>query len=188
MTAMTPITHDWIADILQFWFREIPREAWFGKDEAFDRQLHERFLAWYEHVAVLPIAECVRDRENALAAVIALDQFPRNMFRGTPRAFATEAKAREIVDCAIASGFDAALSKDQRTFLYLPYQHAEDAAAQVWSVELVASLEDAELTRWAVAHMDIIDRFGRFPHRNVILGRTSTPEEIAFLAQPGSSF
>ena len=125
----TPITDDWIADILQFWFGEIPREAWFGKDEAFDRQLRERFLAWYEHVAVLPIAECVRDRENALAAVIALDQFPRNMFRGTPRAFTTDAKAREIADCAIASGFDSALSKDQRTFLYLPYQHAEDAAA-----------------------------------------------------------
>jgi uncharacterized protein (DUF924 family) len=106
MTAMTPITHDWIADILQFWFEEIPREAWFRKDEAFDRRLRERFLARHEHVAVLPIADCVRDRENALAAVIALDQFPRNMFRGTPRAFATDAKAREIADCAIASGFD----------------------------------------------------------------------------------
>ena len=108
---------------------------------------------------MLPIADRVQDRENALAAVIALDQFPRNMFRGTPRAFATDAKAREIADCAIASGFDAALSKDQRTFLYLPYQHAEDAAAQARGVELVASLEDAELTRWAVVHKDIIDRF-----------------------------
>ena len=86
-------------------------------------------MAWYEHVAVLSIADCVRDRENALAAVIALDQFPRNMFRGTPRAFTTDAKAGEIADCVIASGFDAASSKDQRTFLYLPYQHAEDAAA-----------------------------------------------------------
>jgi uncharacterized protein (DUF924 family) len=89
---------------------------------------------------------------------------------------------------SVLPSFDAALSKDQRTFLYLPYQHTEDAAAQARGVELVASLEDAELTRWAVVHKDIIDRFGRFPHRNVILDRTSTPEEIAFLAQPGSSF
>jgi uncharacterized protein (DUF924 family) len=146
------------------------------------------FLAWYEDVAVLPIADCVRNREKALATVIALDQFSRNIIRGTPRAFATDAKAREIADCAIASGFDVVLSKDQRTFLYLPYQHAEDAATQAQGVELVASLEDAGLTRWAVAHKDIIDRFGRFPHRNVMLGRTSTPEEIAFLSQRSGSF
>jgi uncharacterized protein (DUF924 family) len=185
---MTRVPGDWVGDILHFWFDEIPREAWFGKDEAFDQRLRERFLAHHEHVAVLPVGNCVRDAETAMASVIALDQFPRNMFRGTPRAFATDAKAREIGDRAIVHGFEAALSKDQRTFLYLPYQHAEDAAAQARGVELMAKLEDPELTRWALAHKDIIDRFGRFPHRNNVLGRMSTPEEIAFLVQPGSSF
>jgi len=110
------------------------------------------------------------------------------MFRGTPRAFATDAKALAIAVRAIANGFEGRLSKDQRTFLYLPYQHAEDPAVQVLAVQLMASLQDAELDHYAVAHKDIIDRFGRFPHRNAILGRISTPEEIVFLSQPGSSF
>jgi uncharacterized protein (DUF924 family) len=184
--ALTP--EDWTADILNFWFVEIPREAWFKKDELFDQRLRERFFARHEHVEALPILDCVRDAECAIAAVITLDQFPRNMFRGTPRAFATDAKALAIADRAIESGFDARLSKDQRTFLYLPYQHAEDPAVQARAVQLMASLQDAELDHYAVAHKDIIDRFGRFPHRNVILGRISTTEEIAFLSQPGSSF
>ena len=185
---MTRVLGDWVANILHFWFDEIPREAWFGKEEAFDQRLRERFLAHHEHIAVLPVADCVRAAETAMASVIALDQFPRNMFRSTPRAFATDAKAREIADRAIVNGFEAALSKDERSFLYLPYQHAEDAVAQARGVDLMAKLEDTELTRWALAHKDVIDRFGRFPHRNNILGRMSTPEEIAFLAQPGSSF
>jgi uncharacterized protein (DUF924 family) len=185
---MAPALADWIPDILNFWFDEIPRDAWFRKDELFDQRLRERFLSWHEHVAALPSADCVRDAETAIAAVIALDQFPRNMFRGTPRAFATDAKAYAIADRAIANGFEARLSKGQRTFLYLPYQHAEDPAVQARAVQLMASLGDAELDHFAVAHKDIIDRFGRFPHRNAILGRISTPEEIAFLSQPGSSF
>jgi uncharacterized protein (DUF924 family) len=185
---MAPLTDDWIADILSFWFDEIPRDAWFQKDELFDRQLRERFLARHEHIVSLPTADCVREAESAIAAVIALDQFPRNMFRGTPRAFATDARALAIADRAVESGFDASLSKDQRTFLYLPFQHAEDPAVQVRAVQLMASLQDAELDHYAVAHKDIIDRFGRFPHRNAILDRASTPEEIAFLSQPGSSF
>src|SRR5215470_10359109 len=107
---------DWIAEILNFWFNEIPREAWFEKDELFDQRLRERFLPWHEHVAALPMAHCVQDAERAIAAVIALDQFPRNIFRGTPRAFATDAKALAIANSAIESGFDARLSKDQRKF------------------------------------------------------------------------
>jgi uncharacterized protein (DUF924 family) len=185
---MTHVPGDWIAEILHFWFNEIPREAWFRKDEAFDRRVRERFLARYEHFVVLPVAHCVRNADTAMVCVIVLDQFPRNMFRGTPRAFATDAKAREIADRAIANGFEAALSKDQRSFLYLPYQHAENAVAQARGVELMAKLDDAELSRWALAHRDIIERFGRFPHRNDVLGRMSTAAEIAFLAQPGSSF
>jgi len=185
---MAPAPEDWTADILNFWFDEIPREAWFQKDELFDQRLRQRFFTQHEHVAALPTTDCVRDAECAIAAVIALDQFPRNMFRGTPRAFATDAKALAIADRAIERGFDASLSKDHRTFLYLPFQHSEDAAVQARAVELMARLQDEELDSYAVAHKDIIDRFGRFPHRNAILGRTSTPEEIAFLSQPGSSF
>src|SRR5262245_35841375 len=186
--CMSPAPDDWIAEVLNFWFDEIPREAWFRKDELFDRRLLQRFLARHEHVAGLLTSDCVRDAQAAVAAVIALDQFPRNMFRGTPRAFATDAKALAIADRAIESGFDVPLSKDQRTFLYLPFQHAEDPAVQARAIQLMASLQDEELDRYAVAHKDIIDRFGRFPHRNVILGRTSTPEETAFLSQPNSSF
>jgi uncharacterized protein (DUF924 family) len=178
----------WVTEILQFWFEEIAREAWFCKDEAFDQRLRERFLAHHEHVAALPISNCVCEARTAIAAVVALDQFPRNMFRGTPRAFASDAQALAIAERAIANGFEAQLSRDQRTFLYLPYEHAEGLQAQVRSVALMATLNDPELSQSALAHKEIVDRFGRFPHRNVILGRTSTPQEIAFLAQPGSAF
>jgi uncharacterized protein (DUF924 family) len=178
----------WAAEILQFWFNETTPQAWFTEDVAFDRRLRERFLERHEHVAGLPVTACLGDAFSALAAVIALDQFPRNMFRGTARAFATDAQAREIAERAIAAGLDAGLSKDERMFLYLPFEHAEDAQAQDRCVTLMATLQDPELVRWAVAHKQVIDRFGRFPHRNAALGRTSTPQEIAFLAQPGGAF
>ena len=139
-------------------------------------------------MAALPVEECVADADKALAAVIVCDQFPRNMFRGTPRAFATDSKALTIANAAIAKGYDAALTQSQRQFLYLPFEHAEDAASQARAVELFAPLGDAELTKYAEAHKAIIDRFGRFPHRNAVLGRVSTPEEVAFLKEPGSSF
>jgi len=187
MTATNPDDR-WVGEILQFWFVEIAREAWFSQDYAFDRRLCERFLVRREQIARLPIADCLRYPEAAVAAVIALDQFPRNMFRGTARAFATDAKARAVAIGAIAHGFDAELSKDQRTFLYLPFEHAEDADDQARCVELMARLADPELLRFALAHKRVIDRFGRFPHRNAFLGRTSTPEEIDFLAQPNSAF
>jgi uncharacterized protein (DUF924 family) len=185
---MTPPPAGWAADIARFWFAEIAPELWFKKDEAFDQSLRDRFLAVHEAIAALPAESCLTDAETALSAVIALDQFPRNMFRGTPRAFATDAKAHELAEQAIARGFEVALSKDQRVFLYLPFEHAEDAAAQARCIELMAKLGDPELLKWAEAHKAIIDRFGRFPHRNAVLGRPSTPEEAEFLTQPGSSF
>jgi len=185
---MSASPDDWVGDILRFWFAEIAREQWFKKDVAFDQRLRARFLMVHERVAALPVASCLPDAQTAVAAVIALDQFPRNMFRGTPRAFATDARARELAETAIAKGFEAALTNDQRMFLYLPLEHAEDASAQARCVELMGALGDPELGRYAVAHKDIIDRFGRFPHRNAILGRESTAEEIEFLKGPGSSF
>jgi uncharacterized protein (DUF924 family) len=113
---------------------------------------------------------------------------PRNMFRGSPRAFGTDSLARWIAEAAVAMGFDEGMTKEERSFLYLPFEHAEDAKAQERCVALMAALRDPELTKWAQAHKDIIERFGRFPHRNEILGRQSTEEEIEFLKQPGSSF
>ncbi len=178
----------WVTEILHFWFVEIAREAWFRKDTAFDQRLRERFLPLHEQIAAQPICACLSDAHAAAAAVIALDQFPRNMFRDTPRAFATDAQARAVAEAAIARGFAAVLPKDQRGFLYLPFEHAEDAEAQARSVALMATLGDEELVRWALAHKAIIDRFGRFPHRNAILGRSSTVEEVAFLAGPDSAF
>jgi uncharacterized protein (DUF924 family) len=179
----------WADEVLDFWFRELERKAWFEKSDATDTLIRNRFLALHEQLAreVSPPQSALAPRAT-LAAVIAFDQFPRNMFRGTPRAFATDplalALARQIVDAGLDRGF----SKDERMFLYLPFEHCEEAFDQALSCALFASLDDQELLRYAQAHRDIIDRFGRFPHRNAILERLSTPEEIEFLRQPGSSF
>jgi uncharacterized protein (DUF924 family) len=128
------------------------------------------------------------DAHTVLAAVIVLDQMSRNMFRDTPRAFSADAKALRLAKAAVARGFDDDLTKDQRLFLYLPFEHSEDRRSQARSVALISSLGDAELQKWAEDHKAVIDRFGRFPHRNGVLGRVSTREEAEFLQQPDSSF
>jgi len=178
----------WVADVLQFWFRELYREQWFKRDAAVDDRIRARFLLVHERVAGMPEAALLSDAHSALAAVIVLDQFSRNMFRGTPRAFASDTKALALAEAALAKGLAASMSKDEQLFLYLPFEHSETNEAQMRCVELMSSLADTELTRYAQAHCDIIQRFGRFPHRNEILGRTSTAEEVEFLKQPGSSF
>jgi uncharacterized protein (DUF924 family) len=179
------ILGDWVGDVLKYWFEEARPEQWFKKDPAFDASVRRRFLALHE---VLASEALFADARTALAAVIVLDQMSRNMFRDTARAFATDDQARWVAQGAIAQGHDAGLTKDERVFLYLPFEHAEDRKAQERCVALMAALGDPELSKWAQAHKAIIDRFGRFPHRNLALGRTSTPEEIAFLKEPGSSF
>jgi len=178
----------WEDVVLDLWFRELGSKAWFTKSDANDALIRERGLAIHERLAGDLLPETRTDPRAALAAVIALDQFPRNMFRGTPRAFATDPLALTLAGQSLAADFDKALNKDERIFLYLPFEHSEDAADQRQCVALFAQLEDPELTRYAEAHKVIIDRFGRFPHRNAILGRASTPQELAFLQQPGSSF
>jgi uncharacterized protein (DUF924 family) len=185
---MTDIQPGWAGDVLAFWFQETTPEQWFKKSDAFDAQLRERFLATHEAVTGLANETCLADARTALAAVIALDQMPRNIFRGTPRAFATDAKALAIAKAAIERGYDAGLSNNERLFFYLPFEHCEDRDMQARSVALVGALRDADLLKWAQAHKAIIDRFGRFPHRNEVLGRVSTDEEREFLTQPGSSF
>jgi uncharacterized protein (DUF924 family) len=178
----------WVEKVLEFWFEQTAPDQWFEKDPAFDASVRERFLALHEILVSRGNAGLLGEPQTALAAVIVLDQMSRNMFRDTPRAFAADPQAFALAEAAIARGFDAALTKDQRMFLYLPFGHAEDRQSQARAVALTAALGDAELLKWAQAHKAIVDRFGRFPHRNGVLGRISTPEETEFLNQPGSSF
>jgi len=182
------MTETWVRDVLAFWFEEATPEQWFRKDDTFDAAMKTRFLALHERLQEKPIETFLVDPEMALAAIIVFDQMSRNMFRGTSRAFASDTRALALADAAIARGYEAHLTKPQRQFLYLPFEHAEDLAAQERCVRLMQSLEDAELVKWAEAHRVIIARFGRFPHRNQALGRVSTAEEIAFLKEPNSSF
>lgn len=178
----------WVDEVLRFWFGELSREQWFAGGAVLDEQIRSRFLDVHRMVAAAPEDALLSDARTALAAVIVLDQFSRNMFRGTPSAFESDEKALTIAEAMIAKGFADALSRDERLFLYLPLEHHEGADAQARSVELFSALGDPELTKYAQAHKDIIDRFGRFPHRNSILGRPSTPEELEFLKGPGSAF
>lgn len=178
----------WVSDVLQFWFEELGRKAWFVKDEAIDAACRERFAPLIDEINAQPVGDSVTSPEHALASVIVLDQFTRNVYRGMPRAFAYDELARGIARLAIAVGLDQRIPAEQRIFLYLPFEHSEALADQYRSVELISALGDEEFTRYAGAHRDVIERFGRFPHRNAILDRPSTPEEAAFLAQPGSSF
>jgi uncharacterized protein (DUF924 family) len=172
---------DWAAQVLHFWFEELQPEAWFRKDERVDAAIRERFGALHEQLARIRPEQLTTPLES-LAAVIVLDQFPRNVFRGSPRAFATDALALSIAQHAIANGVDLQLTQQQRLFLYMPFQHSEDRAVQARSIELFEQLGIAENLDYAQRHKDIIDRFGRFPHRNEVLGRRSTTEEMQFVA------
>jgi len=178
----------WADHVLRVWFEGTAPEQWFRKDEAFDQSLRARFADTHEKVRSLALDDCLGDAYTALAAIIVLDQFSRNMFRGTPRAFSSDPKALRLAEAAIDKGFDGDVPERARLFFYLPFEHAEDCAAQARCVTLMARLSDPELVKWAEAHKAIIDRFGRFPHRNAILGRRSTAQETDFLAEPGVRF
>ena len=182
-------------EVIDFWFGSPPgpsRPEWFRKDAAFDAKIRERFGALHEAASRRELDAWRGEAESMLALVVVLDQFSRNLHRGDARAFAHDAYARECANEALARGDDRALLPVQRLFLYLPLEHSENLADQERCVELMGTLEafpeTKGITEWAEKHRVIIARFGRFPHRNTALGRASTPEEIAFLAQPGSSF
>ncbi|MDP8940251.1 MAG: DUF924 domain-containing protein [Actinomycetota bacterium] len=185
-------------EVLDFWFgRENEpvygefREAWFQKDEEFDGQIRDRFLEDYERAARGEYDRWKEDAESCLALVILLDQFPRNLFRGDPRTYATDDKALGISREGIEQGLDRKLPPFQRHFLYMPFMHSEDLEDQRRSVTLFRELAEEDgpdVTEYAEGHRDIVERFGRFPHRNEVLGRRTTPEEAEFLEQPGSSF
>jgi uncharacterized protein (DUF924 family) len=187
------------SEVLECWFGAPyspefgrPRAAWFVKSAEFDALIRDRFLATHEAAAAGALDAWSARPLAALALAVALDQFPRNMFRGTPRAFATDARALALAREIMARGFDEVLLPVQRWFVYLPFEHAEDLAAQRESLRLFERVAldaaGAGTLTYAMRHYAVIERFGRFPHRNAILGRESTPEELAFLAQPGSSF
>jgi uncharacterized protein (DUF924 family) len=183
--AMSDIRH-----ILEFWFAPANKPFWFKKEPAFDDEIRRRFEAVHEQAAAGRFAAWQNTPEGALALCLCLDQFPRNLYRGTPRAFATDAKARAVADWAVDRGFDLHFkSDDERTFIYLPFEHSEEIDDQHRAVELFRTrCSDPDLLRYAVLHRDVIERFGRFPHRNPILGRRSTPEEEDYLMQPGAGF
>jgi len=176
--------------VLDFWFGPAPlrRPEWFKADPAFDAAIRGQFMPLYERAAAGFLPDWEDKAEGALALCLLLDQFPRNMFRGSPKAFETDPRARAVARKAVAAGLDRKVDAMRRLFFYLPFEHSEDMADQEEGVRLMATLYDAEALRWAVAHRDIIARFGRFPHRNAILRRESTAEELEFLKQPGSSF
>lgn len=178
----------WVADVLRYWLEELTLEQCFEKNDGIDAAIAARFGAVHEALAANHGAICAEAPRELLAAIIVFDQFSRNLFRGSAKAFATDPIARRLARTAVADGLDQAMSKRERVFVYLPFEHSENAADQEQSVTLFAQLGDPNFDKYAMAHKVIIDRFGRFPHRNVALGRESTPEEIAFLKEPMSSF
>ena len=177
-----------IDDVLGFWFEELTPDDWFGGGETVDNRIRDRFLALHEALRDDVPESWRATARGMLAAVIALDQFPRNMYRNDSRAFAADEAALALATEAIERGLDRTMTSDERKFLYLPFEHSEDPQVQARSVELFATFDDDETLGYAVRHQEIIDRFGRFPHRNEALGRESTPEELEFLKEPDSSF
>ncbi len=186
-------------EVLEFWFgREDEegygefREAWFTKDAEFDHEVRDRFEDLHGEAAAGRLESWKDEAESCLALIIVLDQFPRNMFRGDSKAYATDELAREAARHAVEHAYDRELPPYSRLFIYLPFEHSEDLEDQRLSVELfrglAAEMGSEDLLGYAVRHMEIIERFGRFPHRNEVLRRTTTPEEAEFLRGPDSSF
>ena len=172
--------------ILAFW-REAGRERWYERNEAFDAEVRHRFLALWQKAIAGELASWEDSDDGALALIIVLDQFPRNMFRGDAMAFSSDARAREVARRAIARGVDLRAEPLLREFLYLPFMHSEQMTDQLRCVELFRNSPNSDNLGYAEQHADIIRRFGRFPHRNRMLGRATTPEEAAFLADGGFS-
>ena len=191
-----------IDEILGFWFGSGSqdngaesgkrRAVWFKKDTTFDQTIQTRFKQDYEQAAAGKLDHWKESPQGCLVLVLLLDQFPRNMFRGDPQTFATGSQALLVAQHAIAQGFDQELLPVQRWFIYLPFEHSENLEHQHQAVELFRRLGDdpdsLDVLSYAILNRDVIQRFGRFPHRNKILGRATTPEEAEFLKQPGSSF
>lgn len=176
------------AEIVNFWFEDIDRSLWFKKDAGFDRLLAERFGALHTQAALGELSDWRDTPHGRLAEIIVLDQFSRNLFRDSPKAFAQDGMALVLAQEAVRTGADAQLSAQERVFLYMPYMHSESPAIHETAVQLFTGNGIQGNLDFELKHKAIIERFGRYPHRNALLGRNSTPEELAFLSQPGSSF
>lgn len=181
--------------VLDFWLGEedsdvygSSRKEWFVKDPDFDNQIRDKFLEDVEAAIDGGFGRMAETQMGCLALIILLDQFPRNLFRGSERAFAGDRRALSLANESVRMGFDQGLPQSTQMFFYLPFEHSESLDDQRRCIELFKAAGNEDLLKWAVAHHDIIARFGRFPHRNAALGRQSTPEEIAFLEEPDSSF
>ncbi len=174
--------------VLTFWFDELSESQWFAKSDKLDDDIRTRFGSVHRQAMAGNLDHWAEDDAGALALVIVLDQFSRNIYRDTPQAFAADDKALRIADSLVQSGRDKNLSDAQRSFLYMPYMHSEDPEVHQRAVALYSELGRAKNLEYEKRHKAIIDRFGRYPHRNEILGRESTAEEKAFLQTPGSSF
>jgi len=185
--------------ILDFWFGQPeepgygkPRSVWFTKKLEFDAEIRTLFLKDYQKASAGYLDDWIEFPDTCLALILLLDQFPRQMFRGTAEAFATDWEALSAAQQAVAQGYDRKMLPVQRWFIYLPFEHSENLDHQQQAVHLFQQLRDdpdsASCIEYAIRHRSVIERFGRFPHRNEILGRASTPEENEFLKQPGSKF
>ena len=174
--------------VLQFWFDEIGKKRWFNSSKELDRQIEERFGALHAQASRCELYHWRSDPEGALAEIIVLDQFSRNMYRNTAAAFACDSQALALAQVMVAAGQDQALPADRRRFVYMPYMHSESSMIHELAVELFSQPGLEDNLRFELAHKAIVDRFGRYPHRNDALGRTSSDEETAFLKEPGSSF
>jgi uncharacterized protein (DUF924 family) len=175
-------------EVLSFWFEDVPQDKWFAKDETLDRTIVARFGALRDRLLATGAAGWTNDAKTLLAAVIVLDQFSRNIHRGSGEAFAADALALDLTHRALARGWDTAIEPERRAFLYMPLMHAEDREEQRLSVDCFTRLGHADNLDFARRHRVVIDRFGRFPSRNAALGRVSTPAEQAYLSQPGAGW
>jgi uncharacterized protein (DUF924 family) len=179
LDTLAPPPTDWAAQLLTFWFDTHGFDDWYGGGPAFDAEVRDLAEEWHEALRSQPAETFLTDPDTALAATILFDQVPRNLFRGHADAFATDDLARAIARGIVAKGWDQQWPDERRQFAYLPFEHSEDIADQRESLRLMGQLADPMFADYAKKHFDIIDRFGRFPHRNAVLGRTTRPEEEA---------
>jgi uncharacterized protein (DUF924 family) len=190
-----PLPSETVARVIAFWFGEPgsplegqPRKEWFVQDDAFDQAIAERFIEEMDAAAEGRLDDLMESPLGCVTLVILLDQFPRNVFRDSPAAFACDQQARTVTRHALEQGFDTELKPVHRLFLYMPLEHSESLLDQDASLELFRQIGNEEWLEFAVKHRDLIARFNRFPHRNAVLGRRSTPEEEAFLRENGRGF
>lgn len=177
-------------EVISFWFEETMPQQWFQKNDVFDQEIKERFLVTYEMARKDLCNDWARDADGVLALCLVLDQFPRNIFRGSAKAFETDKKILLIVKETLHKGYDALLNPVKRKFMYMPFMHSEDISDQKKSVSLFEMMkgDDPLSYDYAVKHLEVIEKFGRFPHRNEVLGRQSTEEELKYLQLPGAGF